>query len=488
MSSIVTNGKSFPGTTIDYNTNLVSVSFGNSLSINTGIIDYIYLGAKTIFNAGAQTSVNLGPQSTFTYGNVMSATWGDSWSWNATNNTVYDASSRWAAVANDNYGGMDEDDYGKRWVEEAQGYLIAIATLTTYVTTVGVALVGIQNPPFRMTGQDDNGDATGAEADAWWSIITSSLSVILMALGQFWMVKYITTHKKWNAVSKLSLCGDGLTSFVYTDPNNAGQNANLTFTKSHLWSTLADSYKNLIPSVVHTTLINNQNPVPSTISSGSDQKNSPYASIVMRPGSPAGEKNYFRSNSYIKNSDKNPIITLTASESLEEHDNKTETSYIRILPSEVFISSQLGPVPSLAAGFEADIDRVKPNAAIQVTNGEHCGAVNISNNLGALGGAGLIMINSDETKVDRTDGTITICTSNDKKIKSSLSMTSDNITLSSDITPSAKINMNNTGVVIGSGEYQVQALANSLVMGRTNNINITSGGVVINNGNLIIKP
>ena len=483
MASIVTNGSSFPGTTINYNANSVSVSVGDTLGIYTGIVNSIYLGAKTALVVGAQTNISLGPQSNFTYGNVMSATWGDSWLWNITNNTVYDVASRWAALTNDYYGGMEKGDFESRWVEEAQGYLIAISTLTTYVITVGISLVSIQYPPFKMTGKDSSGNATGVETDAWWSVLAGSLTVILLAIGQFWMVKYITTHKKWNAVGSLSFCGDGITSYVFSEPKKSGQNSQITYTSQDLIPSFAKGVSHLL-NTTGTTGHAFSNVPPPKSGSGRDAATSAYASIIVRPR--IGDKKTLRSNDFLDSAsdERIPNITLTSSESLDQK-NDTKSSYIRILPNEVYISSQKGELPMPNDGLIKayyggnpvtnplhDSNSTSPDAVIQA----HA----------VIQVKGTISITNKDTRIDRTDGKIIISAADKGKNASSLIMKSDEVAISCGTTPDSNIEMNVSGVTIGGGEYQLAYTPEKVTIGKVKFV-VESGGVSVGGGALFVK-
>ncbi len=224
MASIVTTGTAFPGTTVNLNSNTIAISMGNSLSISAGMSNSIFLGAKTSLTVGAATNITLGPSSSYTWGAVLSSTYGPSWSWSGTNNTIYDSASRWGVLSNTYNGGISAASYLARWTETQQGRRVALAVVASYVVLVGLSLLGIQYPPFKMTGKDDNNNATGVEVDdrnACITMITDSLGVILLALGQYFFVKYLWNWRNFLPVTTLGLTSSGLSSYVYADSDNS---------------------------------------------------------------------------------------------------------------------------------------------------------------------------------------------------------------------------------------------------------------------------
>ncbi len=223
MALFATNVNKYPATTIDFAGNDFTVTLGNSMSVNVGIANSVFLGAKTSLTAGVSTNLTLGTATNFTFGNVISAAYGASWTINNSNNTSYDMITKFGVSQNVYAGGVSDETYALRITEEGGLYGLRKGIIVAYIALVGLSLFGMEWPPFAMTGEDDDGNATNVELKNnsynLSSLIGEAASIVVAAVIASHYAEKFWKMKDFNPVANMRLDSAGINSEVYTYPD-----------------------------------------------------------------------------------------------------------------------------------------------------------------------------------------------------------------------------------------------------------------------------
>lgn len=208
----------YTGAQVDFTEDEISIKAGDSLEIGAGIENEIFLGSKTSLTIGQDVDVHVGLAAELSLNSTVSATFGSSFEWSTNSDSISDYALRWGLLNNTFAGGISAEAYNNRSTVQKQENKAIALILTEYVSMIGASILAIE------LSKDNRSDSFSSI-----NMIIDTLATISAFIFRYFIFKHLEDHHTANFVTNLTLAANGLTSFVYTDPDDKNKSPYASF-------------------------------------------------------------------------------------------------------------------------------------------------------------------------------------------------------------------------------------------------------------------